>query len=124
MLIDRPVDVAPFAGDFHVGLVDVPTVTDRVPARSGRVGEEWGEALYPPVDGDVVDLDLAFAEEFFDVSIGEPVSQVPPHGEDDDLGREPEPDKRRRLDHGTGRERRDLIPPPSPPRATWRQCNS
>jgi hypothetical protein len=34
VLVDGPVAVAPFAGDFDVGL-----------------GEEWHEALDPPVDG-------------------------------------------------------------------------
>jgi hypothetical protein len=64
-----------------------------VTARSGRVREQWREALNPPVDGDVVDLDPTFTEQFFDVAIGKPVSHIPAHGEDDDLGREPEPDE-------------------------------
>ena len=32
-LVDRAVDVAPLAGDLHIGLVDLPAVTDGVPAR-------------------------------------------------------------------------------------------
>jgi len=57
VLVDGPVDVPPFAGDLHVGLVDEPTVADCVPTRPGCIGQKWREALHPPVDGDVVDLD-------------------------------------------------------------------
>jgi hypothetical protein len=64
VLVDRPVDVAPPASDLHIGLIDVPPVADRVLARSGRIGQQWCEALHPPVYGDVIDLDPALAEEF------------------------------------------------------------
>src|SRR4051812_33203769 len=100
VLIDRSVDVSPFAGDLHVGLVDEPPVADRVSARSGRIGEEWREALHPPVDGDVIDLDPTLAEQLFDIAVGEPVPQIPTHREDDDLRREPEPDERRTRRYG------------------------
>ena len=65
----------------------IPTVTHLVAARQGGVGEEWCEALYPPVDRDVIDLkaELEIA--------------------------------------GARRERRSLIPSPSSPTATIRQCN-
>ena len=44
---------------------------------------------------DVVFLsNLAHTEEFHDVAIREPIPQVPPHGEDDDLRWEPEAHKR------------------------------
>ena len=62
-----------------------------MPARSSGVGEEWCEALHPPVDGDVVDLDPALSEERFDVAVGEAILQIPTHGEDDDLWWEPKP---------------------------------
>ena len=38
VLINGAVDVAPRAGDFDVGLVDVPTVADRMATWAGRVG--------------------------------------------------------------------------------------
>jgi hypothetical protein len=50
--------------------------------------------LYPPVHGDIVDLDPTLGEQLFDVAVGEAVPQVPAQGEDDDLGREPEAMKR------------------------------
>jgi hypothetical protein len=37
-------------------------------AGPGSLGEQAAEALHPPVDGDVVDLDAAFGEEFLDVA--------------------------------------------------------
>jgi hypothetical protein len=41
--------------------------------------------MHPPVDGHVVDLDSTLGHEFFDVAVREPVPQIPPQGEDDDL---------------------------------------
>src|SRR6266566_4490900 len=39
MLIDRPVEIGPVAGDLEVGLIDEPPVTQSVPARPrGRTG--------------------------------------------------------------------------------------
>jgi hypothetical protein len=48
-----------------------------VPGRPGCLGEQWGEALHPPVEGHVVDVDAAFGEEFLQVAVGEAVAQVP-----------------------------------------------
>jgi len=50
--------------------------------------------LYPAVDGDVINLDTAFGEEFFDVAIRQPVVEVSAHSRQDHLGREPIPGKR------------------------------
>ena len=100
MLVDGPVDVAPLARDLHVGLVDEPTVSHPVTARPGRVCEEWCETLSPPIHSDVIDLDPTLTVQLLDIAVRESVPQIPPHGKDDDLRREPKPDKRRRLDHG------------------------
>jgi hypothetical protein len=43
----------------------------------------------------MVDLDTTFVKQFLDVTIGEPVAQVPADREDDHLGRKPEPGERR-----------------------------
>ncbi len=69
VLVDRPVHVPPPSGDLHIGLIDEPTVTDRVSARSGRVGQERCEALHPPEHGDVIDLDPTLGEELLDIAI-------------------------------------------------------
>jgi hypothetical protein len=94
VLINGPVHAAPSSGNFDLGLVDVPTVTDEVPTRHGRIREQWGEALYPAVDGDVIDLDPTLAQKLFDVAVGQPKPQIPTHGQHDDLGREPQPFER------------------------------
>jgi hypothetical protein len=43
-------------------------VADGVTARPCRVGEEWCEALQPPENGDVIDLDAALGEEFLEIA--------------------------------------------------------
>ena len=43
----------------------------------GSLGQQRSEALDPPVDGDVVDLDAAFGEEFLDVAVGQTEAEVP-----------------------------------------------
>jgi hypothetical protein len=68
-LVDRPVHVAPLAGDLHIGLVDPPTVPDHAAARPSSLGEQRREPLHPPVDGDVVGLDPAFGEQLLDVAM-------------------------------------------------------
>ena len=91
VLVDGSVDVAPFAGNRHVGLVDEPTVTYQVAARPRRIREERSEALHPSVDGDVIDLDPTLTDQLFNIPIGQPVPQIPTEREDDDRVREPEP---------------------------------
>jgi hypothetical protein len=43
MLIDRPVEIGPLAGDLQVGLIDEPPVTRSVTARPGSLDELRGE---------------------------------------------------------------------------------
>jgi hypothetical protein len=38
----------------------------------GGADEERREALYPPVHGDVIDLDPTLAEQLFDIAVREP----------------------------------------------------
>ena len=46
-LVDRPVYAAPLAGDLHIGLVDPPTIPDRMAARPSSLGQQWREPLHP-----------------------------------------------------------------------------
>jgi hypothetical protein len=62
-LVSRTIDVAPLARDLHVGLVDLPAITDGVPARPSGISEQRREPLHPPVDGDVVDLNATLGEQ-------------------------------------------------------------
>ena len=55
----------------------MPAVADTLTAGSGGLGEQRREPLHPPEDGDVVDLDTAFGEQFFDVAEGQAETQIP-----------------------------------------------
>ena len=74
MLVNGPIHVPPDAGDTDVRFVDEPAATHRVTARWCGVDQLRGEALHPPEDRHVVDVDTAFGEEFFDVAVGEPAN--------------------------------------------------
>jgi len=93
-LVDRPVHVAPPTGDLDVGLIDVPAGPEGVAAGAGGVGQQGREALDPAVDGDVVNFNAAFGEQFYDVSVREAEAEVPADGQDDHVGREPEAGER------------------------------
>jgi hypothetical protein len=57
-----------------------------VPARPGGFGEQAREPLHPSVDGDVVNLDTALAEQFLDVPLGEAKPEVPANCQHDHVG--------------------------------------
>jgi hypothetical protein len=40
-----------------------------VAGKPGGVGQQRGESLHPPVDGDVIDLDTTLDQQFFNVAI-------------------------------------------------------
>jgi hypothetical protein len=42
-----------------------------VSSGAGRVGEQRGESLHPAVDGDVINLETPFGQQFFDVTVRE-----------------------------------------------------
>ena len=56
-LVYGSVNVVPPTSDLRVGLSNEPTRPDRMPAWSCRVDQQRCEALNPPVQGDVIDLD-------------------------------------------------------------------
>ena len=58
--------------------------------RPGGVGQQGREPQHPAVDGDVVDLDPAFGQQFLDVAVGQAETQLPADGEDDHIGWEAE----------------------------------
>jgi hypothetical protein len=62
VLVNRAVHVTPDAGDLHIRLINEPTVTDVMAARSCRVDQQRREALDPSVDRDVINLDSAFGQ--------------------------------------------------------------
>ena len=66
MLVDCPIHLAPGPGDLHVGLVQEPTVTDRLAAGPGRFDQQRREPLHPPEQRDVVDLDPTLSEQLLE----------------------------------------------------------
>jgi hypothetical protein len=46
------------------------------------------------MDRDVIDLDAPLNEQFFDITEGQPVSEIPTNSEHDHFGREPVPSER------------------------------
>ena len=97
-LVDGPVQVLPRTTHLEVGLVDVPAVADGVAGGPSGLGQQRREALHPPVDGDVVDFDASLGEQLLHVSVRQPEAEVPPHGQQDHIGREAEPGERRGRD--------------------------
>ncbi len=95
VLVNGPVHVPPHSCDLDIGLIDQPPIARAVPARACRLDDEWRESSHPPVDRDVINLDVAFSAEFRDVAIRQPEPQVPAHRQQDHLAREPEPSERR-----------------------------
>jgi hypothetical protein len=83
VVVDCPVYVAPYTGRLHVGFIDEPAVADAMTARASCLDDEQGEALHPPVDRDVIDLDAAFGEGFFNIAVGQAVAEVPAHCQQD-----------------------------------------
>ena len=114
MLVHGSVHVPPHPGHLDVGLIDEPSVADTVTARPCRLDDQRGEALYPPVDGDVIDVDAAFGEKFFDVAVGQPVAEVPAHRQQDHVRWEPETSKRGRLKTATTKHPGTLRAAPDP----------
>jgi len=84
VLVDGAVHVPPDTVDLDVGLVSEPSVARRMTAEPGHVGQQRGETLHPPEDGEVVGLDAPLEEQFLDVSVRQVVPQVQPDGDHDD----------------------------------------
>jgi hypothetical protein len=63
-------------------------------ARPSGIRQDRREPLDPSEQGHVIDLDPALSEEFLQIPVGQPVAQVPTHGEQDDLRRESESSER------------------------------
>jgi hypothetical protein len=61
----------------------------RLSAGPGRIDQQGSEALYPSVDRDVIYFDATFGHEFFNVAVGQSVSEVPTDSQHDDFRREP-----------------------------------
>ena len=87
--IDRPVQVAPAPGDFHIGLVDVPRPARPPAAARPKIGtDQWREAELLGADRLVADGVATLEQEFRYVPQPKLVAQVLEHGEQHDISRE------------------------------------
>ena len=75
-------------------LVYEPARSDGVAAWSRGVDQHWREALHPAEQGDVIDVDPALREEFFEVAVRQREAEVPANRQHDHFWREPEPRER------------------------------
>ncbi len=82
VLVYGAVHVAPSTRDFHIGLIGEPSPCDGVAARSGGIDQQRREALDPPVDGDVIDLNDAAVVHLDTLAAHHPISRrnSPPWG--------------------------------------------
>jgi hypothetical protein len=90
-LVDRPGEGDPPPSDLEVGFIGEPAISRAVSAGPGCVDQQRCEAVYPAIDRDVLDGDAPLSKQFFHVSVGQPVAQVSPHRQHDDLTREAKP---------------------------------
>src|SRR5947209_4348272 len=86
-LVDCPVDIAPPTGHLDVSFVDPPAVADTMSTWACRLRQQRREALHPAKDADVIDGDATLGQQFFNISVGEPVAQVPANRERDHIRR-------------------------------------
>jgi hypothetical protein len=89
VLVNRPVEVGPPAGDLHVCLIGEPPVSGRMSPGPGRLDELGREPLDPPIDGDVVHGDAALGQQFLDVPVRQAITQLPTDRDRDHLPRKP-----------------------------------
>ena len=105
------------SGDLHVRLTGERAISDRVPARTGRVDQFRREPLHPPKQRHVIHLDAALLDEAPD-PVGQGVPQVSAHRQQDHIRRKSEPGERGYSDaqHSTSISPRELV---SRARWTW-----
>jgi hypothetical protein len=119
VLVNGAVHVPPDTGNSDVGLIDEPAITDTVPARPSRVDDQRGETLHPPINRHVINVDAAFREKLFDISVRQAVAEVPPDGQQDHVRRKPKSSERNRNRTATTDHPRTLRPAPDP---STQQC--
>jgi hypothetical protein len=85
VFVDGLVHVTPDTGDLDVGLIDEPARADRAAAWSRCVDQQRREALHPPKQGDVIDVDAALREELLEIAVRQTEAEIPTHRQQDHL---------------------------------------
>ena len=77
MLVDGSVQIAPFAADLDIGLIN----PDRAAVGSSKLPQPFLDhrsiSQYPAVDRAMIDLETPFAKHLFQISITQRISQIP-----------------------------------------------
>jgi hypothetical protein len=67
MLVNRPTQIGPPAGNLHIRLIDEPAVARNVGAQAGSLDELGSKPLHPATDRDVVHGDTARGQQLLNV---------------------------------------------------------
>jgi hypothetical protein len=54
ILVDRPIQIPPPPGDFHIRLIHIPAISCGMPTRPGHIDQQRSKPLHPPIDRDMV----------------------------------------------------------------------
>jgi len=85
VLVDGAVGIDPPAGQADVGLIDGPAGADAVAMRAGRVFIQRDEALHPVEDARRINVDTPFGQKLRAIGVGQTETQLPAHGERDEV---------------------------------------
>lgn len=87
--VDRPVEVAPPAANFQVGLVDIPADPGSAPGSvtpfAQRVAHDRQQLCLPVADSLMADFDPAYRHDLTQIPQGQPIAQPAEHDEGDDV---------------------------------------
>ena len=113
--VDRPVEIAPFAGDLDVRLIDVPAPAGLAgPALAQALGEQRRQLGFPVPHRLVGEHDAPDQEHLRQITQAQLVAQPPEDHEKHDVGRDLDPVQRRA---GPLVEPPPAIPAPEAPEA-------
>jgi hypothetical protein len=114
MLINRLAHAPPRNGHLHLGVIHEPAIADTVATRTRRIDHQRREALHPPIDRHLINIDATLSEQYFDIAARQAVTQIPAHRQRDHVGRDPNPANNGKWD-GNNEPPKHATPAPDPP---------
>jgi hypothetical protein len=84
--IDGSIQVGPLAGDAKIGFIDTPGPIGSPQLSPTALAELRSVALNPPPNGHVIDLDVPFRHDLFQIPQTQRITKVASHAQNDDLG--------------------------------------
>ncbi len=88
VLVDRAIDVPSASSDLQIGLIHAPAMTNEGAMCARRRNEPWGERAHPVVDRTRINADATLSQPLSDLSIAQPIAEIPPNSEGNDVIRE------------------------------------